>query len=57
MDQNNPSYAFCWSQVQELVRLGVGMNFSPSPNNDRRFFCGLCFLVKSWNVRLDGCEK
>ena len=57
MDQNNQSYDFCHSHVQELVRVGVGINFCPSPNKEHRFFCGLCFLVKSWNARLDGHEK
>ena len=40
-----------------LVQRGVGINFSPRPNNERRFFAGCLLHVKSWNAKWEGREK
>ena len=56
-ERKSLSYEDFLSRLHEFVRLGVGMNLSPSPSSDHKFFCGLCRFVKSWKAMLDGREK
>ena len=40
-----------------LVQHGVGINFSPRPNNECRLLAGCFLCVKSWNAKWEGREK
>ena len=40
-----------FSLFHVFVQRGVGINLSPRPNKERRFFAGCFCCVKSWNAK------